>query len=118
MRSNYVSAAKYGKVLVYQFGQAVPSDLEQYFGTGDQTFRPDIIFDATRNRNRDDFVHVVKDSEDTDRFGNKECYPSDDMEVVVLFDAAEDATAEAIIADAKAKIPNFDNLFEVYISSN
>merc|ERR1711879_39842 len=118
IRSAYVSACKYNKTLVYRFGSAVPDDFKEYFGTESQTFRPDIIFDAKKNKERNDFKEVVKSLEDTDQFGNKELYPGDNVRIVLLFDAEDDAMAGRIHKGLQSHIENFDELFAVYLNSN
>merc|ERR1711976_285877 len=118
MRSAYVSACNYGKTLVYRFGGGVPTRLEQYFGTEDGTFRPDIIFHAKKNKERDHFKKVVKPIEDVDQFGNKELYPRDEVRIIILCEVADDDAANTVLNEAKAKIPNFDELFTPYISPN
>ena len=118
MRIDYVSACKHGKTLVYQFGQAIPSRLEKYFGTADQTFRPEIIFDVSKQRERNEFAKVVKPSEDSDRFGGKECWPQEGLEIIVLCDASDENQVAEIVKEAREKIPNFNKLFEVYVNDN
>merc|ERR1711879_811715 len=69
MRKDYISCVKYRKTLVYRFGSSI-ADVDSYFGKEDGTFRPEIIFDAVKNRKRDEFTKVVTKDEDVDIFGN------------------------------------------------
>merc|ERR1719458_2245294 len=119
MREAYVGGCKYGKCVVYLFGGAVPTRLEKYFGNEKGTFRPEIVFDASKNKKRDEFEKVVKKGlEDQDRFGNDEIYPSDDLQIVILAEATDDSVVDEIIKDARAKIPDFNNLFDVWVNDH
>ena len=118
MRADYVSAAKHGKVICYRFGQCCPTRLEKYFGTADHTFIPSIIFDPSKNKERDHFKKIVKPAEDKDQFGGNECYPQDGLVVCVLCEVSDENQVAEILKETRAKIPDFDKLFEVYVNDN
>ena len=117
MREAYISSAKHGTTCVYNFGGSV-SNLGKYIGTEDQTFRPEIIFDPSKNHERDYIMKIVKPSEDTDRFGGRGLFPQLEMQVAVLCETDDDEGVLEIIKEARAALPDFDKLFEVYINSN
>jgi hypothetical protein len=118
MRVAYVNAAKHGNKLVYRCGGGVPTGMGNWFGTGTGKFDPEVVFNSAKNHERDQFATIVKKFEDKDRFGNDEIYPSDDMSIILLFEAEEQQTIDTIIKDCAQEIPNFATYFEVYVNDN
>merc|ERR1712224_166239 len=84
MRRFYVSACKHGRPLIYNFGQNVPERLNQYMRRKPQCFNDEIIFDQSKNKEREYFQQIVKPNEDFNQYGDKELFPKEQMTITVL----------------------------------
>ena len=118
MRVAYVNACKHGHTLIYKFGSAVPSRLKQYFGEDDETFRPEIIFNTSKNQDRKEFMKVVKHIEDKDKYGGNGLYPQPETIMCILCEADDTNGVEKIIKDARERIPDFTRNFQVYVNDD